>query len=513
MPEPPHGPQSAAEGSPADHSGDAVALVRAYATVTVEAERLPPVVLVRPGERWAGGLGRIVPRPRWFLRFFIVEHARRTLDAIRRHLLMEAATRPEDDADEVQRRSVSMYLDAVASHRRALFTTSLLLLTVAATRLLLMQVPGAIRLFGGMQEQAADIRELLTAIEGAIRNPTNPDMLVARIAEWPVRTVAFVVTTLCTALYLVLRPLVPAFKLKRTLFNLHPEVGDVRSAPARYNVRQATGLYHTERSILDRLGVHRATEPAWDLFVPALILPAGLFLAVLMVDYGRQHWVDPRQPLLSNTIATALVIVVLMRLAWLSHTWTLRRLPVDDCKRRSPAVLRGSLRDPWTVGFLVLMAACFSWSVGEAAGMPTNPTPAIARFLFVLFVFAPMWCWLSWQVGEALHEHIVVSVAWATASAAALVPVGFGTSMRPGAVALAFAAIGVTGIRLRRAEATVRPARGGAVHPALLAMGLVLPPLLVAHVQHVLNGLDVPGAVAGDRIADAPATSDLPTPS
>lgn len=495
------------------HDPDAIALVNAYAQVVAEADGLPPVILVPHGDRWAGGLGKIVPRPRWFLRFFVVEHARRTLDAIRRHLLTQAARAPENDTDEVQRRSVSMYLDAVASHRRALFSTSLVLLTIVATRLLLTRVPGAIELFGGMQEQADTIRDLLTTIEAAIRNPTNPEMLVAKIAEWPLETTAFVLVNISTALYVVLRPLVPAFKVKRTLFNLYPDVGRVRAAPARCGSQRATGLYHLERSVLDRLGVRPVREPAWDLLVPALLLPAVLFLAVLMIDMGTRRALSPHEPLLSWTVGAALVLGAAARLAWLCRTWVRRRATVAGREDHTAPVPRAGLRDPRVIGVGTLVAAVFCWSIGVAMGTPPNSPSTVARFFFVLFVVAPLWFRMHWQLSVALGEPTGARIAWPVTLTVAMAPVAFGQTPPLLAVACALGAIAVTGVRLRRAEEHLDPEDRRGVHPALLPAGLAVPPLLLAHIQHVLNGIwEGDGTARAGAGAGTPVTSAVVGP-
>jgi len=79
----------------------------------------------------------------------------------------------------------------------------------------------------------------------------------------------------------------PAFCLKRTIFNLVPEPeGRHRSAVARWSVSQATGLYECERRVFAELGVRSPPEFPLDLAVSALAMVLPLIYCGLSVRAG-----------------------------------------------------------------------------------------------------------------------------------------------------------------------------------------------------------------------------------
>jgi hypothetical protein len=79
--------------------------------------------------------------------------------------------------------------------------------------------------------------------------------------------------------YLVARPLVPAFRLKRQLLGLvdQSELG-VADTAASWYVTKAVGSYDLERAVFARLGEQPPRELSFDLVVLAIPLGEGTSL-------------------------------------------------------------------------------------------------------------------------------------------------------------------------------------------------------------------------------------------
>src|SRR5204862_3209463 len=115
-------------------------------------------------------------------------------------------------------------------------------------------------------------------------------------------------------------------RLKRMLLNLP---ADRRrpwpSATSRWSVSQATGIYEQERQVFTELDVRRPREVPFDLLVPALAMLVPLAMAVSGFHEAIVGSSAALDRWLSGWLATVLLIIVVVRLGWLSRTWRLRR--------------------------------------------------------------------------------------------------------------------------------------------------------------------------------------------
>jgi hypothetical protein len=76
--------------------------------------------------------------------------------------------------------------------------------------------------------------------------------------------------TIITAGYLVVRPLSPAFRVKRIVFNLVATGHvDLSRTTTTWNVPRSVGLYQLERALFTRLGARLPHEIDLDLWVSA----------------------------------------------------------------------------------------------------------------------------------------------------------------------------------------------------------------------------------------------------
>src|SRR5262249_26853434 len=125
--------------------------------------------------------------------------------------------------------------------------------------------------------------------------------------------------------YLVLRPFVPAFRLKRMLLNLS---ADRRrpwpSATSRWSVSQATGIYEQERQVFAALGVRRVREVPFDLLVPALGMVGPLAIAVSGFNEAITGSTSSADRWLSAAMAIVFLTIVVVRLGWLFRMWRRR---------------------------------------------------------------------------------------------------------------------------------------------------------------------------------------------
>lgn len=489
--------------------------------------------------RWVHTL----PRPRWFLRYFVVDHMRRTLDTVHRRLLARAALGHPDD-DEAQRQAVAYYAESLPPQHRLLYSTSLVALTVVLTRFLLLHVPGAAAQFGGTGTagEADVIHRLLTAIERTAADIASLDGLLSALATSPLRTTAFVTTSLATVLFVELRWLVPAFRLKRMLWNLHPRTDLLTRTPASWSVQRAVGVYSCERSLARQLGAPPPREVPFDLIVSVLALPCLLFLAGMLVEMGTVDAAEPGEPWLSYTLAAAIALGVITRLGWLTHTWLRRMhaphgpyLPSEARIRDTDLVI--ALRDPRTIAWATTAATVVCIGIGltaanievRRAGVFEQVRPGLtafdaSRFLVLAFVIGPLW----YRINRDLHAYLRVRgeapKGWPVLSLLAMVLAGLGsTALQPALVAagaaLVAASVYRTCERIHRASEVARCRRratpgGDAAHHELTARPLpssasmvvrfIAFPVALAQIQRVVNAI----WACDGQVLDHPAELD-----
>jgi len=483
---------------------NASTLVHAFEEVLQAAYELPLIVTV-PCTHRRRGLRRYLhslPRPPLFLKFFVVDHARTTLERIRRRMLAVAALGTAADDDEARRQCVTQYLESLPIHGRVLYSTSLVALTIVVTQFVLLSVPGAAESFGatGMAQEADVIHRLLSTITEATSNLSSLGGLLVAVGDAPLRTVAFVFTSLTTVLYVELRSFVPAFRLKRTMFNLYPQPQLVSSTPARWGVQRATGLYEVEGTVLAELGAPPRREVPFDLIVPALLLPALLFLAAMMIEAGRASWWQEGEPHLSYTIASAIIAGVLARLGWLTRAYLRRTRRYAGPYLPSEVQIRGTdlivaLREPLTIFWATAVAGAFSAGVGVAAAN-NDPLRAfdVARFLALVFVVAPLWFRMNRDLSAYLSVRGAARPGFPVLSLLAMAIGGLvQMSGVPVLAVIAAAAAVVVSVyntcgRVQRAEVLAGNQNAtNMLPPALLIVGFVVFPVVLAHIQRAIN--------------------------
>jgi hypothetical protein len=136
---------------------------------------------------------------------------------------------------------------------------------------------------------------------------------------------------LSASLYLILRPVASAFRLKRLLLNLYPQADSMRSSTsASWSVSRSNGVYSLEQETFATLGARAPGEPPLDLLVslPIPIIGVALSVGVLVpsVVLGLLIFGAPSA----------------IRLAWLGAAWRAR-----NGRPRSAWLFSDEVSVPW----------------------------------------------------------------------------------------------------------------------------------------------------------------------
>lgn len=149
------------------------------------------------------------------------------------------------------------------------------------------------------------------------------------------------VVLLSASVYLVLRPVASAFRLKRLLLNLYPNADSRRSdTPASWSMSRSTGVYCLEQETFKMLEAPVPVEPPLDLLVSLPIPIIGVAWLVGIV-------VTNAQTSSSLILGEGIVLVfcgapAATRLAWLAAVWRARR-----GRPRSAWLFREEVIVPW----------------------------------------------------------------------------------------------------------------------------------------------------------------------
>jgi hypothetical protein len=216
-----------------------------------------------------------VPYLRLFLKYFVVHHIGRSLDALNRRFLETAALTGEPDANWLNRETVKLYLQSLPRlpYRFLIFAAILAALVIALPLQGFGNVFYVLDLVGAMLR--SDVSYVGRAFQGKDLGPTVRSLVVLLIG-------LILVATLLTS----------PFGLKRILFNLYPwSTERLASTAARGHDFRVEGLYALENSVFEEAGIRRPHEGRWDLVFQTFLLSvllvfgllmAGLTLAVLL---------------------------------------------------------------------------------------------------------------------------------------------------------------------------------------------------------------------------------------
>jgi hypothetical protein len=360
-------------------------LLLAYEIALDTADSLPRLVRIasRP-RRWTlfEPLRRL-PRPTVGTSSMVTYHVQRSTATLVRRYARIAATRGLTEEDERASGLVKNFRESLPVVRWKVIVPSVLIATFVAVQVVVGMVTritaGLVEFLGRSAEPSGELVDRLA--ESLIRSLSvapSVDSLIDLFDEFgkagPAELLVLA-ATMITAGYLVVRPLSPAFRVKRIVFNLaatgHVDLGHTTMT---WNVPRSVGLYQLERALFTRLGARLPHEIDLDLWVSAV------------PSVGLAWWLVAGGPLSSESTAgfgalvAAAAGLVAARIAWLMQTGRARRRTVSPTD--PPAGFRAAHDD----------RAVEARSVLETAAL------GVASFLFLwvpffppVFVPSPVW--------------------------------------------------------------------------------------------------------------------------
>lgn len=259
---------------------DVLELLRRYRGALELAADPPPSRSLRPAwlQRAACRL-----RPAWGLERMVIEHLRARVAQLDRRFALRLALGENDPDDDVDRAALASFAAALPPPRSRLWLILPLLAVIALSQallaLLLRSEEGVERTAEGRllpQEVAAQLTEL------ADLNPARFTDIVTTLLQSNPKVTALAIGVVTLAVYLVARPRLPAYRLKRQILGL-PAALDGRAGRTPLGERaRRLGVHDEERAMFAALAMPPPGEPQLDLRVKAVMAAILLGLAWLM---------------------------------------------------------------------------------------------------------------------------------------------------------------------------------------------------------------------------------------
>jgi len=253
-----------------------------------------------------------LPRSRWLLQFFLVDHIDRTLEAIGRRYAARAALGIADVSDESDKRITEYFRQSLPPAKRRTYATLLLL---ASVLLAYIALPSLASTFA-VDVPRGQIREFVASVESSWENPASLRGFLDELSTANLDTLRYVGSGFLVILYLILRPAAGTFRVKRMLFDLYPATDGLACVPLSLSIPRSTGLYELENSVFRSIGLKGQRELPFDLLVAPLPI---LLLVILSPSILEPIWFG------SIIFAVLGCIFIVIRLRWLMCVWRSRR--------------------------------------------------------------------------------------------------------------------------------------------------------------------------------------------
>jgi hypothetical protein len=306
-------------------------LLRAYAVALDTADSLPSLVRIasRP-RRWTvlEPLRRM-PRHTIGTSTMTTHHVQRSTATLARRYARIAATRGLTDEDEQASELVARFRESLTEVRWRFIVPALVIAAVGALQIVARSVAAwtwglTYGLLSGLNEP--DQKELTGAVRRATSSIFKPDAFIdlfSEIGKTGFNGLYTLANMVIVAAYLVFRPLSPAFRIKRILFNLAPTGRiDLARTTTTWNLPRSAGLYDLERTLFARLGARPPNEINMDLWL-------GAIAAVVLAQFGSRTAVGI-MPIPDDTLMAVVFLVLsvglgVARVIWLRQTAMARR--------------------------------------------------------------------------------------------------------------------------------------------------------------------------------------------
>lgn len=245
-------------------------LLRSYQRILDVVDDLPGIVWMAQTE----ALPRLrIPRSRWLVRTFVVQHVLRSLGSLKRRYYARSALGLEEE-NAPAFRAIDSFENSLPPLPSRL-AVSVFLLGVFLIALALGSLVATTR------DQAKPLGETTKAILSF--DPSNVANSLSQFDS--VESVLVAALALSMSLYLVVLIPMSSFLLKRALFNLHP-YGDAGSVGKEYAADHrfgAAGIYAIEARLCETIGTKPVRELRLDLLVDALVMVLSLLLGVTFI--------------------------------------------------------------------------------------------------------------------------------------------------------------------------------------------------------------------------------------
>jgi hypothetical protein len=360
-------------------------LLVAYADTLHVLDGLPLVPMVATRWHWLSRPDAPIrlPRASWMLRSLTLWHIDRVLAGLEQALRRRSAIGTAQTGEAETLSAVTAFRASLPSRSRALRLGVLVVAALLLGRLIAALLPHLGR--SPSFHATGPLDQLFDSTLGTLQlSAGSIGSAVDTLFQASPAALAAAALLLSVSLYLLLRPVASAFRLKRLLLNLYPDAESRRSdTPASWSVSRSAGAYCLEQQTFTALGARGPSEPPLDLLV-ALPLPL-LALAACAVAIGAQA--SEPHALVNAPLVGAVALIVygapaVFRLAWLAAAWRARR---------------GGPRS--------------AWLFSDAVSVPWRATPVQCRSpaiigwmsLVIMFTYPVLW-WPWWSTARDLRD-------------------------------------------------------------------------------------------------------------
>lgn len=259
---------------------------------------------------------RMLSRARaiWGLQRMVVEQIRRRIALIDRRYCLRLALGERDPNDDEDRAALAMFAASLPPPRSRLWIAAPVLALITVSQVLLALVTRG-KDNTGTLVPGKIINELATIAD---LDPGHFTDTLSTLMHTSPKVTALAIGLLTFSAYIVWRPLVPAFRLKRVIFAMPGAISD-RVARSELGVRaRDIDVHRAEVELFAALGMRAPSDAAMDLWVKGALVAILVALAALT-------FVPPASP---GTGAFLLVLAG-VRLAWIARQWRGRVLRAD----------------------------------------------------------------------------------------------------------------------------------------------------------------------------------------
>jgi len=258
-------------------------------------------------------------RPTWGLQRMVVEHIRGRIALIDRRYCLRLALGEDDPNDAEDRAALERFKSSLPPPRSRFWIALPVLAVITVSQVLLallLRSRGDVATDSDGTRLPEKVIEDLTLV--ADLNPAHFSETLTTLLHGSPKVTALAIGILTLSVYVVWRPLVPAFQLKRVIFAM-PRAINTRAARSDLGARaQRLALHDEEVALFAALGMRPPSDTAMDLWVKGALVAILAALGALML-----------MPPADAEAGVFFIVIALLRLAWLARAWRGRTLRGD----------------------------------------------------------------------------------------------------------------------------------------------------------------------------------------